>query len=214
MIKSTTTRRTAARAGMTLIETTIAMVIVSGLMVAAVGTLSASARARAVQSSYGRAYVLAQSLLEECSSARYAEPNNTAHFGRETGEDPNCRAAWNDVDDYDGWSASPPQDKSGNALTGLTGWRQQVAVALADPNNPSATAGSDLGLKRITVTITDPRGRQTSATALRSRKSILDNTPTCAGPNIKWVGLTVQVGSDTAAAVSIGAATLNRPTHP
>ncbi len=118
------------------------------------------------------------------------------------------------MDDYDGWSASPPQDKWGNVLPGLTGWRQQVSVVYSDPNTPSSTAASDLGLKRITITITDPRGRQTTATALRSHESLLDNIPATAAPCIQWVGLSVQVGSDSSAQVSAGSATLNRPAHP
>jgi type II secretory pathway pseudopilin PulG len=200
---------------MTLIEATIARAVVSGLMLAAVASMGATGRARQVQSSYGRGYVLAQNLMEETASARYTDPNIPTNFGREAGETATSRANYDDVDDYDGWSATPPTDKANNALPGLTGWKQQVSVVWADPNNPSANSSTDQGLKRITVTITDPRGRQTVLTSLRSRKSIFDTVPTPSSLTyIKWVNLNIQVGSDSGAAVSAGASLPNRPAHP
>lgn len=211
----TTCRAESGRRGMTLIEATITMAIVSGLMVASVATLSASARARQVQSSYGRGYVLAQDLLEEILSVRYLEPEDPPTFGREQGEHANNRNGWDDVDDYNGWSTTTPKHKSGGGtLPGLGGWSQQVSVVWADPNNPAADSATDQGLVRITVTVTDPRGRQSILTGLRGRQSIFDTAPSEPGSRVQWIGMNVQIGNDAAAAVSAGTAVANRPLEP
>jgi MSHA pilin protein MshD len=201
-------------AGMTLIEATIVMAVASGLMVAAVTTLSGAARARQVQSSYGRGMALAQDLLEEILSARYADPTDPTSFGREQGENANNRKKYDDVDDYDGLSSTSPEDKSNSRLPGLSGWSEQVSVVWADPNNPAANSATDQGLKRVTVTVTDPRGRESVLVGLRGRKSIFDTAPAQGGVSIKYVSLNVQVGSNSAAAVSVGTALPNRPAQP
>ena len=43
-----------------------------------------------------------------------------------------------DVDDYDGWSASPPEDKNGNPLVGFDDWGRSVSVEWVNPDNPDA----------------------------------------------------------------------------
>lgn len=206
--------RTPRRTGMTLVEATVAMVVVSVLMVAALNTLGASARAGTVQVRHGRAYTLAQGLMNEVLGTRYADPQGGSGLGRDAGEAADVRAAYDDVDDYNGWSASPPEDKSGAALEGATGWTRQVAVAYVDPNNPATVVGADQGLKRITVTVSDPRGRQTTLTALRGQNSIYDAAPSGGGQRVRWVGLDVQVGEESATRVYTGIALLNRPMEP
>jgi type II secretory pathway pseudopilin PulG len=201
-------------AGMTLIEATVVMAIVSGLMVAAVACMSAAARARQVQACYGRGYVLGQQLLEEVAGARYVEPVDTPTFGRENGETATSRTNYDDVDDYAGWSSTTHKDRAGNTLPGLTGWNEQIAVAWADPNNPAADSNTDQGLKRVTVTITDPRGRPMTLSMLRGRKSVFDTDPNQAGDHIRWIGVVAQVGSDSATAVSASTALYNRPVEP
>ena len=77
---------------------------------------------------------------------------------------------FDDIDDYDGWSASPPQSKSGQALAGLEGLRTAVEVVNVDPASLSqvvADGASDL--KRITVRVYRNDDCLVTLTRLRTR---------------------------------------------
>jgi|GEM_PF-6598319 len=95
---------------------------------------------------------------------------NPIYTGPELPESSSSRADWDDVDDYEGWSASPPQLKDGTPIADYSGWTREVAVAYVDPLDPNGlSASEDLGLKRIIVRATDPQGRKTALFALRSQ---------------------------------------------
>ena len=57
------------------------------------------------------------------------------------------------TDDYDGWSASPPQQKDGTVLSELTGWGRSVEVLWMDPWDLSQNVFSNQGVKRIAITV-------------------------------------------------------------
>ncbi len=61
-------------------------------------------------------------------------------------------------------------DRGGIALSNSAGWQRTVTVEWVDPNNPSATAGSDEGLKRITVTAKRNGQVLAQLTALKSNQ--------------------------------------------
>ena len=107
--------------------------------------------------------------MAEILQQYYLEPDDTPVFGRESGESGGDRTDWDDVDDYDGWSASPPQDKDGTVAGNRAGWARNVAVVWVDPTDPSQTVGSDQGAKWISVTVTRDGKLITSLAALRSR---------------------------------------------
>ncbi len=54
----------------------------------------------------------------------------------------------------------------------------------------------EAGLKRITVTVSDPQGRITTATGIRGSSSAYDYDPSASTTYVNWVGVTLQVGSD------------------
>ena len=84
----------------------------------------------------------------------YEEPVDTPVFGPEATEDAGGnRTEYDDVDDYHGWVAGPPQERDGTALPGLTGWQRSVSVDYVDPDVPETVVGSDQGVKRVTVTV-------------------------------------------------------------
>jgi len=131
------------------------MTIVSVVLVAALYTLSASRMTTLRMGDRGRAVFLAQDLMAEITAQAYEDPDfGPGSFGLgadEVGD--GSRALWEDVDDYDGWSASPPQTKDGTPLAGFDGWQRRVAVDWVSPNDLSQVVGSDLRVKRIMVTI-------------------------------------------------------------
>jgi len=96
---------------------------------------------------------LADELLSEIIQQAYSDPNGATVFGRESGESSTPRSAFDDVDDFNSWNASPPQYRDGTAIPNRTDWRQKVQVTWVVPSNPSQTSGTDQGAKRIRVTI-------------------------------------------------------------
>jgi len=137
--------------GFTLIEAAISTVIVAIMFVAALNTVGMSKRTlqKATLVSQGRMW--AESLLVEILEQNYREPGETYVFGREVGESDTSRAAYDDVDDYHGWSESPPVARDGAALPNSTCWKRTVAVEWVDPLNPQQVSGVETGAKRVTV---------------------------------------------------------------
>jgi len=143
----------AARRGFTMAEAAVAMVIVSVLLVAALRAVSASALTQYKAAERATGLALARGLMAEIVALYYQEPSGTPAFGRETGETATNRSNYDDVDDYNGWNQSPPQDKGGAVIPGLTGWTQIVSVAWVQWNDTTVTSSTETGVKRITVTI-------------------------------------------------------------
>lgn len=142
-----------ARAGFSLIEAAVATLIVGGLFVAALGALSGATKASAVNVDRATGLLLAGEMMSEIVNARYVEPDDTPAFGPEPGETDGTRNAFDDVDDYDNWDASPPENPDGTGIPDRAGWRRTVEVDYADPHDLTSVVGSDQGVKRITVTV-------------------------------------------------------------
>ena len=145
-------QRGAGRA-FSMAEVLVSLLIVSGLVVVALNTVGDATVGRQKAADRGLGQLLAQDLISEILRQYYQEPDDTPIFGREASESATSRAAYDDVDDYHGWDASPPQQRDGTEIPDAAGWRRCVAVEYADPDDLTATVVSDLGVKRITVTV-------------------------------------------------------------
>ncbi len=161
-----------------MVEATIASVIVGLLMVAAVSAAGRAARTGSIIADRVAGGLHAAALMTEILQQAYIDPGAGPVFGPEADENPATRRDFDDVDDYHGWNAGPPQNKAGAVLSGLDGWEESVAVAWCQPDNPMTNAGSDLGVKRITVTVRRRGAEVASLTALRTAAfSTLSNPP-------------------------------------
>ena len=140
------------RGGLTLIEMIISIPLVGIALAAALNTVGASRIAQFKVSIGREAHLLAQDLMTEILLQDYEEPVDTPEFGQEAMEEDGDRAEYDDVDDYDDWSSSPPEYKDGMEISNLDDWERSVAVVWADPSDISQVVGSDQGVKRITVT--------------------------------------------------------------
>ena len=140
----------------TLVEAIVSIVIVGVMLVAALNTVAASQTTQRKMSDRNRAMLLAQDLMSEILRQPYEDPDYApGSFGLgadEVGD--GSRALWEDVDDYDGWKASPPQQKDGTLLAGFDGWTRGVVVNWVQGNDITAVSGVDTGVKRIVVTVT------------------------------------------------------------
>lgn len=136
-----------------MVETLVSILIVGGLVVAAMNTAGAAMTGRKKIGDRGRGTLLAQDLLGEILLQAYQEPVDTPTFGREASESGSDRLSYDDVDDYDGWTASPPELKDGTIMSDLVDWKRSVSVAWVQPYDLSNVNGGETGVKRIMVTV-------------------------------------------------------------
>jgi MSHA pilin protein MshD len=162
--------RNRIRGAFSLAEAVFATVVVAGMLVAALSTVGATRVGQQKMSERTRGRLLAQQLMSEILQQNYADPTlGVGSFGLgadEVGD--GSRSLWDDVDDYHGRTESPPQYKNGTAIAGLAGWGWSVSVAWVNPSNLNQTVGTDMLVKRITVTVTHNGATVASAVAVRT----------------------------------------------
>ncbi len=162
------------RPALSLVEVTVSVVIVGVMMVAALTTLSSVAMTRQIDGNKQTGQMLARQLMAEILSKNYEDPDLAprAFFGVEAIEQAaGNRSLYDDVDDYAGWTASPPQLADGNDIperTESTRSVEVVGVTLTDLDNV-VPPDFEVGLKRITVTVTYNGNAVVELRALRGR---------------------------------------------
>ena len=142
------------RHAFSMAEVVVSIVIVGGMAVAALNAVGASQVGMRKMSDRVLGDVLARQLISEILQLSYKEPDDAPGFGRESSESGSSRAKFDDVDDYDNWTASSPEKKDGTAIMNQGGWQRSVAVEYVDPDNLTTVVVADQGVKRITVTVT------------------------------------------------------------
>ena len=152
--------------GFTLAEAAISIVLVSGLLVAALNATGAVKLGQHNTLTRGRAHLLAEDLMAEIMRQSYADPESVgfvdlkdpsiipSELNIDPGESNGSRIDYDDVDDYHAWTASPPEQKDGTTILNLAGWARRVSIERLDPATRSLAPASELGLKRITVSVT------------------------------------------------------------
>lgn len=147
-------RRRREPSGISLLEVVISILLVGLLLVAALNTVGSATTGQFSNGEQVRAYLFAQDLLAEILELAYEDPDGSPVFGTESGETSDgTRAAFDDVDDYNAWSASPLVAKDGTPLANASDWQREVSVQFVDPDDLSSLVGSDRGVKRVTVTV-------------------------------------------------------------
>jgi len=139
--------------GMAMVEIIFSIMLVGGLVVVALSTVSSSIMGKQIIGDRNRGHLLAQELMSEILQQNYREISEIITFGKELGETDGTRLSFDDVDDYDGWIASPPQTKDGTEYTDLTGWKRSVFVDYVLPTDFTITSLENTGVKRIDVII-------------------------------------------------------------
>lgn len=141
--------------GLSMVEVVISTVIVAVMLVAALNTVGASRLGAERNADRSRGALLAELLMAEIMLQPYEDSAlPPGSFGRSFDESATGnRSLYDDVDDYNNWSASPPQDKDGTVLTDLDGWRREVEVRWVNPSNLTLLSVSDSRIKEITVVV-------------------------------------------------------------
>lgn len=137
-------------------ETLVSILIVGTLLVAAMNTAGAATLGRKKIGDRGVGLLLARDLVDEILQQDYEDADaSSGSFSLDADEvGDGSRALWNDVDDYDGWSASPPEQKDGTVMGEFPGWRRTVSIDWVPASDLNGTSGSDTRIKRIYVTVT------------------------------------------------------------
>jgi hypothetical protein len=146
-----------ASRGYILLEATIAYVVLSLALVSLLPLFILSIRANAATGRIATAVQLASELMEEVAARRWDQKTPVpprivpagGQLGLDSGEAPADKRVFNDVDDFQGWSESPPQDPLGRPLPGLAGFSRDVAVSYVDAAFQPSTAPTDY--KKVTV---------------------------------------------------------------
>ena len=156
------------RRGVTLVEVVMSTMIVSILMVATLKALGAATSSSKSAGNRAVAIGLADDLMTEILKAKYVDPGSSPVFGLETGEGSTTRAAFNDVDDYNGWTEQPPQAKDGTVMANRSDWQRRVTVDWVTVIDPSKTSSTETGVKRIRVDVDYKGVNVVEQTAIRT----------------------------------------------
>ncbi len=143
--------------GISLVEVTVSVLLVSLMMTAAIRSVAIARTIDYKMTNSGRGKLLAQSLLSEIVQLPYRDPVvPSLTIGPDAANLEISRATYNDVDDYNGCTESPPKKKDGTLLaTDLTGWARSVKVEWVSTAGLTGAASlTETSCKRITVTVT------------------------------------------------------------
>ena len=136
LIQSTSSR------GFTLIEASLAIVIVGTGILATFQLFAACTQQNRFGMQMTTAMFLATNVQEALAELPFNDPlTGRATFGAETGE---TLATFDDVDDFNALSCSPPIDSMRDDIAEMSQYTQTITVTQVDPNRPSlAAVGTD-----------------------------------------------------------------------
>lgn len=146
--------------GFILIEASISYIVLSLALIALVPLFILSLRANKASEKVAVATHLSQELLEEVRLHRWdqATPAPAVHIaaggvlGLDAGENGADKRTFNDIDDFNGWSESPPQDPVMRPLPAFSTYSRAVTVRYLDAS--FAPSASQTDLKQVTVCTT------------------------------------------------------------
>jgi len=159
-VQTPKTFRSRSRQGFTLIEAALVTTIISFgvlamLQLLAVGTVSNNDGAE-----MSTAINLAKSVRELMIGMPIADPTTPTHWGAEAGEN---LAGYDDIDDFDGKTYSPPIDARRTTITALNDWSQTITVKTVDPNLLTSTVpNGTTAAVRVTVNVSH-NGKQVTS---------------------------------------------------
>lgn len=148
--KPVRTRGRLRRAGFTLAEVALTVVIVGTGVLATVRLFATCTQQTRESSDMTTAMFLANNIQEAVANLPFSDPSGSTNVGLEETAAP--VTLWNDIDDFTGKSFSPPLDANRLPIAGLEKFTQEITVQRVDPQRLSVAAtGSDAA--RVTVRI-------------------------------------------------------------
>jgi len=144
-------RRTRRARGFTLIEAALATGIVGFGVVSMMQLFYACTQQNIVGSNATSAMLLANNVQEAMASLPFNDPvTGRTTFGPESGE--TTTLAYDDLDDFDGATFSPPIDSMLEQISDLDRFSQVVSVVPVYPNKLRSNGGATLEISKTTYT--------------------------------------------------------------
>lgn len=138
------------RRGFTLIEVLVSIILVGLAVASLVAANSAFTMANGLGTDLSTAEFLIEQIRELTTLLPVVDPmSGTTVFGPETGEN---LATYDDLDDFDGLTFSPPIGADRNALNAFASFSQQVTVENVNASNFEQVV-SDHGSDFVRVTV-------------------------------------------------------------
>lgn len=148
------TRLNASRRGISMMEVSLGTLLVGGVLATTIELIGPTVRSSVLAGDRQLAVAVADELLDEIATMPFGEPDgDTGVLGTDAGETSTARAQFDDVDDYNGYTARVT-DRGGTQLAGFdASWRCVVEVRHVEVFNPRSTSLSLTGAKRVTVSV-------------------------------------------------------------
>ncbi|MBL4809769.1 MAG: type II secretion system protein [Phycisphaerales bacterium] len=144
-----------SRQAITLAETVVSILLISFVLVSTLQIVGPISRSSSLQADRLVAANLANELAEEIATKLYVDDNATDpdDIGIDADDTVSNRTAFDDIDDYNEWTSSPPMMSFGTSNTSLTGWTRSVKVRHVLTNDPSTSSPTDTGLKKVVIRV-------------------------------------------------------------
>jgi len=139
----------------TLVETVVSMLLVAFVIVSTLSIVGPIARSSTVQADKLVAANLANEMAEEIGSKLFIDPAAESQdaLGIDKDDSVFIRSMYDDIDDFHGWSSSPPKNSFGGPYTSMKEWTRSVTVMHVMLADPSAESKTNTGLKKVTVEV-------------------------------------------------------------
>ncbi len=157
------------REGFSFVEILISVILVGLSIAALVAASNSFTQANGAGADLSTAEFLVEQIREMTTLLPVVDPDTgTATFGAESGE--TLVTTYDDLDDFNDVTFSPPIDAGRNALSALSAFSQSVRVENVNQSNfDQVVAPHDSSFVRVTVTVA-LNGRQiTAASWIRAR---------------------------------------------
>lgn len=144
-----------SRRAITLAETVISTLLIGFVIVSTLSIVGPIARSTTVHADKLVAANLANEMAEEVSTKLFIDPFALTpdDIGFDADDSIFLRTNYDDIDDFDGWSSSPPKHSFGGLMSTMTEWTRSVKVVHVLLADPSAESATNTGLKKVTVEV-------------------------------------------------------------
>lgn len=164
-------RAVSSRRGLTMMEVVISTVLVALTLTGALQAAAGVAQRRERAADRAVASALVDEVIAAATFLPFMDPDAETLDPISPGASEDGVSRWgafDDVDDWHGWSASPPQHIDGTPRTGFEGWTRSVTVEFVDPAAPDVVSKAPTRVKRLTVTASRGGAVRATATMLRT----------------------------------------------
>lgn len=156
--------------GLTLVEVVISMAIISTALTAGLRTMASFSQGQRAAEQKAVAMALANQLMAEINMWPYEDPvSGSTTFGLESGEIWGNRTTYDDIDDYNGLSLSPPTARNGDIIAGYDDYSLCVSISYYAPASTAFSGFPSNSFKSITVQVYKSGVEMARLTTIRGR---------------------------------------------